>query len=68
MVVVGLFVGYVRLQAFVEVMCTHAGIDDSYDDQDDGENGESCQLLPHRSVGYSSSWRIHPHQLKQEIG
>ena len=57
MVMVDLFfVGHVRFQAFVEVMRTHAGIDDGYDDQDDGEYGESRQLLPHRPVRFFPSW------------
>ena len=46
----------VRLQAFVEVVRTYAGIDDCCDNQNNGENSEGCQLFPRWSISLLPSY------------
>ena len=59
---------HVRLQPFVKVVRTQARIENCHQQQDDGQHGERGELFSGRGIKRSSTSRIHPEHLEDEVG
>lgn len=56
-----------RFQALVEIVHTHASVDDSHNDENEGDDGEECQGSLRLEVFLVSVLVINAVQLEQEI-
>lgn len=58
----------VRLQAAVEVVHAHAGVDNGDHDQNEGDDGEESQRWAGRQVLREGGLGVHAEQLEAEVG
>lgn len=58
----------VRLQASVEIVHAHTGVDDGDHDQDQGDDGEEGHRGPGGQILRERGRRVHSVQLEAEVG
>ena len=58
----------IRFQTSTEVVRAHACVDDSENDEDHRDDGESGQRAPDRHVGRLLPAMVHPDELEEEVG
>ena len=63
----GLFPIHVRFQALVEIVHTHASVDNSHNNENEGDDGEECQRPLRLEVFLIRVLVVNAVQLKQEI-